>query len=333
MNNHQPVTSHHLRLFSQFAPYLVEEQPCNPTLGSILSRCVTADFYEVDGYVTGPIFGHFSPPRYSSARLRAIHLIHFERDLNVQRLEQRLGRMVTHAHIWWEAPTLVVSSAFLTLNPYIPSDVFVVGKQHGRLLKPDTGYQVCPAIDLPKSVVRFNQITPEDVAWAERQPAFPHSRNMPLLLTNYCTICTEQVVVVNNVVRITRGIYLPIEHNCPKVLVINGVPDGDERRAVVRPYEFPSEEAAQKHFEEKCLTFVGDGGALEVIEGFRHSPRANHSDQRETELLRQAQRHTRAGVLVGPTCFRCTAPIGKRKGTKFCSDRCRKRHHEVKGVN
>jgi hypothetical protein len=336
MQQHQPVTSHHLNLFARFAPYLIEpqpEQPCDSVLGSVLAQIVSFDPSEVDGFDAILTFTHpLTQPRYSSTRLRAIHLIHFHRDLKVQRLEKLLGRITTHAFVWWEAPSCAVLPSALSITSidylavaYAPVD-FAIERTNQRSFKWDRGYHVCPAIDLPKQIVRFNQVTPEDVGWGLKS-AFKHSRNMPPLLTNFCPNCSESVVAANKLVRSTRGMYLPIKHECPAQRVYNGVPERDERSVVVRAHEFPSEEAAQSHFENTLVVFVGDGGSLEAIEGFNHSPRANHSDQEEKDLLRWVQR-TRVGVVVGPTCLRCGAPITKRKGTKYCSDDCRKRHNE-----
>lgn len=194
--------------------------------------------------------------------------------------------------------------------------------------RPDRGYQVCPAIDLPVKAVRFHQVTAEDVAWAERQAAFPHSQSMPRLLTHFCGTCSEEVVVNDVVRRTTRGLYLPKDHECsPTPRRVEGVPVVTPKIVGVRSSKFHSEEAAQEHFEKKMVSFVGDGVDLEVIEGFNHNPRPNHSDQREKDLMGWAQR-SQVGAVVGPTCIRCASPITKRKGTKYCSENCKKRQWE-----
>jgi hypothetical protein len=179
----------------------------------------------------------------------------------------------------------------------------------------------------PRSV-RFHAVTPEDVAWSSRQSAFPHSQPMPRTLKNYCVSCTEMVTDGDTVLRETRGMYLPIEHDC-RVHAVAWVPTITKNVVVVRPTKFRSDEAAQNHFENKLVTFVGDGAELEVIDSFKYNPRSNHSDRREKELMMWAQR-SQVGVVIGPTCLRCTAPIGKRKGAKYCSDDCRKRDFEAK---
>lgn len=170
------------------------------------------------------------------------------------------------------------------------------------------------------------QTVKEYAAQVSSRPGFPHSQPMPRLRINFCAECSEQVVVPNNVLRPRRGLYLPVEHECG-VHVVDGVPSVKKQSVTKKPAKFRSEEAAQKHFEN-TLTFVGDGVELEAIDSFKHNPRANHSDQREKDLMRRAQRSPVA-IAVGPTCPRCTTPITKRKGTKFCSENCRKRHHEA----
>lgn len=488
MKHHQPAIPNHLQIIATFAAVLnlqpcVEDRPHDSALGSILGRFVcqssSSSFKEFD-YQTlsdvaecdAPIWNpSFTPPRRSSTQLRAIHLIHFERDLKVLRLEQRLRRMTTAAHVWWETPSCGVSPAAL-LPQFIHADVFVgksvlylcwqlcfrvpqltrriemlsakvaglprgserngvveelrdtlldkqiaypcfqhrkagldayqaalcngrtvedaidagltaertsigpynparftwdylaipfeeseVEKQRRKRLgksenkdhsgypsykyrKTENGievgevYQVCPAIDLPKQIIRFDQVTPEDVASGSKS-AFRHSRNMPLLLTNFCPNCTERIVVNDEVVRTTRGLYLPKEHECSVERVCNAVPEREKQGVVVRESATRSEEAEQRHFESTLVTFVGDGGSLEAIEGFSHTPRAKYNDQRAEDLFEAGQSWKQVGIAVGPACIRCAAPITKRKGTKYCSDDCRKRdfqaHHNAEG--
>lgn len=66
---------------------------------------------------------------------------------------------------------------------------------------------------------RFNNVTPDDVDWADRQRAFAHSQSMPRAFNSWCASCAEMVIGADKVVRITRGVYLPIEHQCNSVRV------------------------------------------------------------------------------------------------------------------
>jgi hypothetical protein len=77
---------------------------------------------------------------------------------------------------------------------------------------PDTAH-----IPQPKS--DFNQVTPEDVDWADRQKAFPHTLAMPRFLRNFCPSCREQVTAKEKVITTRRGVYLPVEHDCARVRV------------------------------------------------------------------------------------------------------------------
>lgn len=66
---------------------------------------------------------------------------------------------------------------------------------------------------------RFNNVTPDDVDWADRQRGFAHTKSMPRAFNSFCVNCAEMVIGSDKVVRITRGVYLPIEHQCNSVRV------------------------------------------------------------------------------------------------------------------
>lgn len=59
----------------------------------------------------------------------------------------------------------------------------------------------------------------DDHDWASRQQPFPHTLYMPRAYKNFCTDCEESVVNGDKTVRHTRGVYLPIEHQCNRVRV------------------------------------------------------------------------------------------------------------------
>lgn len=69
----------------------------------------------------------------------------------------------------------------------------------------------CPT---PKIQPHYGVLTPEDHDWAQRQKAFPHSDSMPRAFAYFCAACTEMVIDGNRSVRVTRGVYLPKEHQC-----------------------------------------------------------------------------------------------------------------------
>lgn len=59
----------------------------------------------------------------------------------------------------------------------------------------------------------------DDHDWAQQQKAFPHSLSMPKALKHFCPDCVDTVVSKHKSVRVTRGVYLPIEHECNRVRV------------------------------------------------------------------------------------------------------------------
>lgn len=212
-----------------------------------------------------------------------------------------------------------------------------------KRFKKDIGYRVCPAIYLPEREVGFNVVTPEDVDWAQKQKAFPHSYNMPPVRKNLCTQCAEVVIDENgNVLRKTLGVYLPVEHECPKVIVHDAVPVPAAQKQNARHlarrqrepvsateviaglYEVPSIWAGFANDE----VFVGTCQGLENFDNHLHDPRRNNSVERANELFEAKQQWKQAGVEAGRQCLRCGGPVLKRKGTLHCSDNCRKRHHE-----
>lgn len=67
---------------------------------------------------------------------------------------------------------------------------------------------------------KHSVLTPEDHDHATKQRAFPHSQSMPRAFTSFCTSCIEMVIDTRqSEVRVTRGVYLPIEHDCARVRV------------------------------------------------------------------------------------------------------------------
>lgn len=89
---------------------------------------------------------------------------------------------------------------------------------YGR--RKDTGYVPMPIdVHVEPRKPRFNQVTPEDVTWALKQRGVPHSLPMPRLLKTYCACCREAVIDGTREVRVTKGCYLPVDHECPRTRV------------------------------------------------------------------------------------------------------------------
>lgn len=76
-------------------------------------------------------------------------------------------------------------------------------------------------IPTPKVGSKFVQYDPlEYEQFDKKQKSFTHSLSMPRNNKCFCTQCAERVVdKKGNEVRVTRGVYLPIEHDCPRVRV------------------------------------------------------------------------------------------------------------------
>lgn len=90
-----------------------------------------------------------------------------------------------------------------------------------EVLKKDHGYHPMPRnVHVRALEPKFNNVTPDDVDWATKQRGFAHSLSMPRTMNNFCPKCTDAVVDDGkHEVRITRGVYRPINHDCPRVFV------------------------------------------------------------------------------------------------------------------
>lgn len=87
----------------------------------------------------------------------------------------------------------------------------------------DTGYVAMPIdVHIEPRKAGFQFVTPEDVAWAEKQKRFRHSEPMPRALTNFCPRCAEITIHAGGCCTIQIGMYLPIAHKCPAARVFDG---------------------------------------------------------------------------------------------------------------
>lgn len=78
----------------------------------------------------------------------------------------------------------------------------------------------CPTPALEKKFVDGVVVHSEGEYQAKWHSAFPHSAPMHRVYNSFCTSCADAVVDSNTkTVRITRGVYLPIEHKCNSVRV------------------------------------------------------------------------------------------------------------------
>lgn len=103
------------------------------------------------------------------------------------------------------------------------------GRYEGPLNKPvttnvkvrkDHGYHPMPFdVHVRPMDKKYSVGTPQDHDWATKQRAFPHSQSMPRAYKSFCANCFEVVVNGATELRVTRGVYLPIEHDCNSVRV------------------------------------------------------------------------------------------------------------------
>jgi hypothetical protein len=103
------------------------------------------------------------------------------------------------------------------------------------------------AADLAPKRVIIDYLADEE--WATGQKAFAHSQAMPRLLKNFCPTCVEMVLVGDKPVRVTRGVYLPIEHQCGSV----HRSDGGQLTPVMTVAEFDAANAAKRVRERQAV--------------------------------------------------------------------------------
>lgn len=118
-----------------------------------------------------------------------------------------------------------VAYGYLNRDRYIGMD----GRYEGPMNKSvtfvesivkDKGYHPMP-IDVHVRAIepKFTQVTPEDVDWGNRQGRKGHTP-MHRKHNNFCAVCVQVVIDKDKrQVRTTKGVYLPIEHQCNSVRV------------------------------------------------------------------------------------------------------------------
>jgi hypothetical protein len=149
-----------------------------------------------------------------------------------------------------------------------------------------------PYCELLKSEPRFQQVTPEDVDWAERQSAFPHRRPMS---------AKKLAEFFENDKRQREKQY---EHDRALQALAHSL--GDEWAAT-----HPEMEATKKA-NRLCGGKSSDHSA---------------GDQQRSNQIQDAQRKRVSPTKT--TCLHCDTTFEARKGTKYClKGSCRQRHHE-----
>lgn len=91
-------------------------------------------------------------------------------------------------------------------------------------IKKDKGYHPMPRAvhcePLPVKIVDSVTVHSEGTQQAIWTKPFPHTSTMPRTHKTYCAVCVEMVIDESERrVRVTKGVYLPIEHKCGCVRV------------------------------------------------------------------------------------------------------------------
>lgn len=126
----------------------------------------------------------------------------------------------------------LLDNAGLPISEGLQRETVLSGDAAGVYKKAEEEYGALFVTDLYDSIKAVmylhrkppnKRTTLDDHEWVARQRSFPHTHEMPRRFTSYCAHCTEVVLSVKRpwVVRITKGVYLPIEHECNSVRVYN----------------------------------------------------------------------------------------------------------------
>lgn len=122
-----------------------------------------------------------------------------------------------------------VAYRYVNRDRYIPLN-FGIGTYTGPLnksvtwvvkLAKDKGYHPMPINVHVRAVEpKFNHVTPEDVDWGHRQGRA--TQTMPRKHNTFCAACVDVVIDGDKRnVRVTKGVYLPIKHECGCARVYN----------------------------------------------------------------------------------------------------------------
>lgn len=87
--------------------------------------------------------------------------------------------------------------------------------------KKDKGYHPMPVdVHVEPAAPKFTMVTIEDVEWGKKQGRT--TQQMPRRFNSFCADCVEVVIDrESKKVRVTKGVYLSIEHECKRVRFYN----------------------------------------------------------------------------------------------------------------
>lgn len=212
---------------------------------------------------------------------------------------------------------------------------------------------------------RFNQVTQEDVDWALRQTPLKRSWTMPRLRRNFCPVCSlvfqEYVPLLHDGPDGVECVLYCEQRSFEEqslraqreVELTNYCAEQQALRNTKREQHLASiKEEMKALWGNQLQTSLDDDGNLTLLEGcgldviYSESRSPHHvftsgcsGTERDGEAVDRCSndyrgklifnaKWKRVGVEIGRTCLCCGGPLVKRKGTKYCSDNCRKRDHE-----
>lgn len=194
--------------------------------------------------------------------------------------------------------------------------------------------------EIPKSESRLQQVTPEDVDWAKRQTAVPHSETMPRKAANFCAEL-GMYVQENWKPRdgSTSSIYAKLVADYVEKSVREWAMDIEFQRTHPKNYCRTQDKASiwlvklgtisdkspdnggKRVSTNGCSGTENDGVAIDRCS----------KDRRDNKHFNAQQPWKYLSATIG-RCLRCGVKFAARKGTKFClGGNCRKRHHEEQG--
>jgi hypothetical protein len=161
-----------------------------------------------------------------------------------------------------------------------------------------------------------------DIAWANKQRAFPHTHAMPRKAVNWCA---ELGMYVQENWEPRAGSASSNSENLVKVYQAESLRELEEALAFQR--ENPKRYDLNRHETRAIQRGRVYISSLEGLETAETAVGMTNPNRAANERFRAKQ----AWKQIPPTkanCLRCTKVFQMRKGTKYCTANCRKRHHK-----
>jgi len=162
-------------------------------------------------------------------------------------------------------------------------------------------------------------ITPADIAWANKQAAFPHSHSMPRKAINWCP---ELGMYVQENWKPRTG---SSSSNCQNLVAAY---QAESLRELEEALAFQRKNPKRYDLNRHETSFIKRGRVyISSLQGLETAGGTTNPNRAANERFRAEQ----AWKRIPPTkanCLACVQVFQARKGTRFCSGNCRKRHHE-----